>query len=546
MIQNFYGTQSQSSTEIKPYIYENVWENSHGDNRFGGGYNRKVIEDFFLLATLFASRVFIKEKHKEWSKDIAVQGIEEHNAFKAIHNMAREDDLIKEYSKVIVGLLGQKYAMHMVMKDATNSALDLAEDIMKFGETIYGVVEFNKLSDVDVDQMNKWADDLALNMDIMNASSQSNEGRRNAVLKDEPLHGIKYIIPEVQYADYILDENEEPHPAEDIATVGHEDTLESHAKYIRTSEPVTNAQYLIDKDTGERYFPEDFASKDHNHDRQGYARIEDLADIDAEFLMGEKIEEAELKGILEQLTKTKELSSIEYVEGIPYLSNKVENSFFRLYTTDDFAEVGHNHDSVLMQETDTPIGAKKFYDNISGGTYGMDDFALKGHTVHYDEDGNEIQYLSKEDRAVASYRLGGKEIDEFALEGHDHDERYYRKEEMLEIFRDKQNVAEEDKYVSGLNIYHDNGDKDSMVPTQIRIGTKTLGPGESYLLPYENIDFVHITVVGDVEGGGLPIQGDDEEVYYDENGIERKRRRIKVTNPTGAYLTYNYLVTFKM
>lgn len=546
LIQNFYGTQTLDNTGIAPYVYENMWENSLNVNRFGGSYRAELIEDFFLLATIFSARVFVKEHHKAWNKDIDVQGIGEYNALKAIYNMAKKDDLIKEYSKIIVGLLGQKYAMHMVMENRTAEAEELSNDIIRFGETIYGIVDFDKLNEVDIDQMSKWADDLALNMNIMNASSDSNEGKRNAILNDQPLNGIKYIVPEAQYADYILDENEEPHSADDIAVVGHEDILDSHSKYLRTTDPVKNVQYLIDKNTGERYFPDDFASTDHNHDRQGYARIEDLADIDAEFLLGEKVEEAELKGILEQLTNTKEQSSVEYVEGIPYLSDKVEGSFFRLYTTDDFAEIGHNHDSVLMQETDIPIGAKKFYDNISGGTYGMDDFALKGHKSHYDEDGNEIHYLSKEDRAVASYRLGGKEIDEFALEGHDHDERYYKKEEMVETFRDKRNVAEEDKYVSGLNIYHDNGNKDSMVPTQIRIGTKTLGPGESYLLPYDNIDFVHITVVGDIEGGGLPIQGDDEEVYYDENGIERKRRRIKVTNPTGAYLSYNYLITFKM
>lgn len=548
LMQGFYGLQTSTNTKILPYIYTNTTDPGSALNRFGSGYKQQLIEDFFLLATIFSVRVYMKEKFKQWKTErrAIVSDIEEYQLFDVVYNIAKEDALVKEYTKTLVGLLGQKYAMYMMDEEATPDAEKLFNTIYKFGELIYGTINIDKLQEADIDQMEEWADDLMLNINIINSSSNTVEGKRNAILEDKPLNGIKYIVPETQYADYILDENEEPHSAEDIATEGHEEVYESHKQYVRIDEAVENVLSLIDKDTGKKYFPEDFAAKDHNHDNEGYVKIEDLPNIEARYILGEKITDPELLGILTTLVSNKTKSSIEYVDGLPYLSDKTNNIFYRVYTTEDFATIGHNHDNVYMQQTDTPQGAERFYDNINGQTYGMEDFALKGHTEHYDEDGNPIEYLSKEDTAVASFRLDGKEIGEFALEGHNHDERYYRAGEMENTFRNKNNITEDQKYVSGLNVYHDNGTADAIIPTQIRIGTKTLGPGESYLMPYDNIDFIHVTVVGDIEGGGLPIQGDDEEIYYDEHGIERKRRKIRISNPTNAYLTYNYLVTYKM
>jgi len=549
LIQNFYGTQTVDTPNILPHVFfQSDLENTL-NGRFNQRYKAELIEDPLLLATIFASRLFLKEQYKKWTSEqnAVVLGLKERDQLGIILNICNRDEVAKEYSKAIVGLIGQRYSTFMIDENANEEARKLSRQIMQFGEKIYGQIDFNKIKEVDQEELVQWAEDLKINADIMNATSTTNEARKRAILSDEPVNGIKYIVPEVQYADYILDDEEVAHTADEIAPADHEDILESHQKYARIHEPVESVRYLIDQETGERYFPEDFSLKDHTHNNEGFARVDELSSYDAQYILGEEITDTTIKGVLQQLTENKQLSSIEYINGLPYLSNKTTNKYYRLYVPEDFADINHVHPD-LMSTNDIPIGAERFFDNITGNTYGMEDFAEKTHTVHYDNDGTEIYYLSKQDRARASFRLNGKDISYFALNGHDHNDRYYTKDQMNEKFRKKNNIQPADKYVSGFNIYIDNAgtNSDSIEPTQIRIGTKTLGPGESYTMPYESINFIHITVVGDIDGGGLPIQGDDEEIYYDENGIERKRRRIKLMNPTNAYLTYNYLVGYKM
>lgn len=284
-------------------------------------------------------------------------------------------------------------------------------------------------------------------------------------------------IPEVETADYLIDENGTVYAPSDFAPVDHE-----HSEYLRIDQPAANAEFLVDKD-GKVYTIADFAQTGHEHSE--HVRKDELKDAD-------------------------------------YLWSPE-----RLYTADDFAERIHTHDQYLGIGQPARA-ARAFLGELLSGI-------PLSPVIH-----EHPELLRPDDIAIATYRLGGKTGNEFALEGHEHPE-YITQTQAAAIGERVDEPLNPSKGAKGVYAVLDEPGTaaDQLKAVHFVFGNLSFS-GVSNVIYAPNIVYAHCTLVGPSSNVAQPVVN----YVYDRENPDRIVG-VQFISPSNALTQIMYVIAYQ-